>query len=74
MIPESILTKQYYGVKKYIKKRRFFIRLFLPQGPQKNPFLDLNRGFYVTFYGLLESGRDFDRGEALIAVIAIRSV
>ena len=70
MISESILAEQYYGVKKYIKKTSFFHKTFFTTGPQKNPFLDLNSEFYVTFYGLLESGRDFDRGEALIAVIA----
>ena len=70
MISESILAEQYHGVKKYIKKTSFFRNTFFTTGLQTNPFLDLNSGFCVTFYGLLESGRDFDRGEALIAVIA----
>ena len=37
---------------------------------QKNDFKDLNSGIYVTFYIEQESWRDFDPGEAMIAVIA----
>ena len=52
------------------KKNRFCHDTFFATGLPKKTFYDLNSGFYVTFYGLSESGRDFNRGEALIAVIA----
>ena len=61
---------QYSALKADIKSTSFYHNTFFTMEPQKNDFKDLNNGFYVTFYGLFESRRDFDQGEALIAVIA----
>ena len=61
---------QYIALKIHIKKTSFCHKSFSTTEPQKNDFKDLNSGIYVTFYIEQESGRDFDPGEALIAIIA----
>lgn len=72
LIDQLIMRTRYFGALKTAPTKNNYLitRLFSPRGPRRKPFWDLNSGFCVTCYGLLESGRDFDRGEALIAVIA----
>ena len=52
------------------QKTSFYHKTFFTTEAQKNDFEDLNSGIYITFYREQESWRDFDPGEALIAVIA----